>query len=238
MLKRALAGIAEPTLDNPAARLAEPGGGCLIMGGLQSPLWRLCQQRDCWEFSWHAGRGGSGRGCCGATALTDKSAILVLSDIGRRRNKPDCSGRTHVSFVKWFQLSWGLGCSLASLQLGGKTGRWLSWAVSNVATECKYPKLVRKQGALSGKIVSLLWQNSKKFYWNRSNNSAPNFDVLVEEFSTSSTLMTVTGPEPLQVTYSECSELIRQNFSTNKWRIKTKTTSNFLAKWKESLPIL
>lgn len=206
------------------------------MGGLQSPLWRLCQQRGCWEFSWHAGR--EGRGCCGATALTDKSAILVLSDSGRRQNKPDCSGRTHVSFVKWFQLSWGLGSSLASLQLGGKTGRWLFWTVSNVAIECKYPKLVRKQGTLSGKMVSPLWQNSKKLYWNRSNNSAPNFDALVEEFSTSSPLMTVMGSEPLQVTCSECSELIRQNVSTNKWRIKTKTTSNFLAKWKESLPIL
>lgn len=82
------------------------------------------------------------RGCCGATALTDKSAILALPDTGRWRNKPDCYGRTRVPFVKWFQISWGLGSSLASLQLGGKTGRSLSLTVSNVATERKHPKLV------------------------------------------------------------------------------------------------
>lgn len=36
MLKRALAGIAEPTLDNPAARLAEPGAGGLPHNGRPS----------------------------------------------------------------------------------------------------------------------------------------------------------------------------------------------------------
>lgn len=97
-------------------------------------MWRLCQQRGCWEFSWHAGRWGRGdRGCCGATALTDKNAIVV-------RN---------LSFDEWCQLSWGLGSSLALRHLGGKAGY-------------KHPKLVGKQGTLSIEMVSLLGQNSKK----------------------------------------------------------------------------